>query len=74
MKVTGELLINGTSRMGKNGEFQAIEAATGKSLPVKFGGATMEDLKEASDAAWQAFPVYRETTLEKRATFLEKIA
>lgn len=74
MKITGELLINGTSRMGKNGEFQAIEAATGKSLPVKFGGATMEDLKEASDAAWRAFPVYRETTLEKRAAFLEKIA
>lgn len=74
MKITGELLINGSSRLGKEGEFQAVEAATGNYLPVKFGGATVADLHDATEAAWKAFPIYRETDLEKRASFLEKIA
>ncbi len=74
MNITGELLINGSSHMGKDGHFQAIEAATGKHLPGTFGGATVEDLAQATEAAWKAFPIYRETNLEKRAAFLEKIA
>ena len=74
MLLTGELLICGKSRMGTDGSFEAIEAATGTKLKGSFGGATLDDLDEATRLAWAAFPIYRETGLEQRATFLEKIA
>ena len=74
MKLTGNLLIGGTSRHGRNGSFEAVEAATGEFLPTSFGGASIEDLREATKLSWEAFPIYRETSLEKRAEFLEKIA
>lgn len=74
MKLTGNLLIGGTSRHGRNGSFEAVEAATGEFLPTSFGGASIEDLREATKLSWEAFPIYRETSLEKRAEFLEEIA
>ena len=74
MKLTGNLLIGGTRRHGTNGSFEAVEAATGEFLPTSFGGASIEDLCEATKLSWEAFPIFRETSLEKRAEFLEKIA
>jgi NADP-dependent aldehyde dehydrogenase len=39
-----------------------------------FGGASQQHLDAACALAWQAFDIYRETTLESRAQFLERIA
>jgi NADP-dependent aldehyde dehydrogenase len=74
MSMTGDLLIAGTSRRGQSGQVFGVEAATGGTLPVSFGGATLGDLDEAARLAWEAFPIYRETTLDQRASFLEAIA
>lgn len=72
--LNGDLLIGGQARRGRGGSFYGIEAATGQNLPVEFAGATVDDVKEASALAWKAFETYRETGLEERAQFLERIA
>ncbi|EJC83658.1 NAD-dependent aldehyde dehydrogenase [Rhizobium leguminosarum bv. trifolii WSM2297] len=74
MTITGSLLIAGAEKRGSKGEFFGIEAATGKPLPVSFGGASAADVEEAARIAWEAFDVYREIDLEPRAAFLEAIA
>ncbi len=74
MTIKGSLLVAGTEKRGSNGEFYGIEAATGKSLPISFGGASQDDVEAAAAQAWEAFASYRETDLESRAAFLETIA
>ncbi|MDM9646749.1 aldehyde dehydrogenase (NADP(+)) [Rhizobium sp. S163] len=74
MTINGSLLIAGTEKRGRNGEFFGVEAVTGAALPVSFGGASHDDVEEATQLAWQAFDIYRETGLETRAGFLEAIA
>ncbi|MGO8609214.1 aldehyde dehydrogenase family protein, partial [Rhizobium johnstonii] len=39
-----------------------------------FAGATKEQVEAATSLAWDAFPVYKETSLDARARFLEAIA
>ncbi|MFP5078071.1 aldehyde dehydrogenase (NADP(+)) [Rhizobium sp. YIM 134829] len=72
--LTGDLLIGGRAVRGTNGEIYGLNAATGERLPTSFGGASEADLDQAAALAWDAFPLYRETALEARAAFLEKIA
>ncbi|MGO4441315.1 aldehyde dehydrogenase (NADP(+)) [Rhizobium sp. RAF56] len=74
MTITGDQFIGGRSVSGAGKEFFAIEAATGNALEPAFHGGTGDDVEKAAAFAWEAFPVYRETTLEKRAEFLETIA
>ncbi len=74
MTMNGNLLIAGSERRGSNGNFHGIAAATGEPLPVSFGGATSEDVEYAASQAWDAFSVYRETELDRRAEFLDTIA
>jgi len=74
MTINGSLLIAGTERRGRNGEFFGVEAATGSALPISFGGASRADVEEATKLAWQAFDIYREADLQTRAAFLEAIA
>jgi NADP-dependent aldehyde dehydrogenase len=74
MTITGEQFIGGRSVSGAGKEFHGIEAATGKAIEPAFYGGTRDDVGKAASFAWEAFPVYRETTLEKRAEFLETIA
>lgn len=74
MNVSGALLIGGQAIRGTNDSFKAINPATGEKLEPAFGGATHENLEQACALAWQAFDSYRETSLEARARFLEKIA
>lgn len=73
MEITGELLIGGKAKRGISGAFYAQNAASGEKLQPAFGGATKNDLEEATFLAWAAFPLYRETGLEARASFLEEI-
>jgi NADP-dependent aldehyde dehydrogenase len=74
MTISGTLLLGGKETRGSNGEFFAIEAATGKPLEGSFGGATKADVEAATKLAWEAFNIYRETSLSDRAAFLEAIA
>ncbi|SMG53505.1 aldehyde dehydrogenase (NADP(+)) [Paraburkholderia susongensis] len=74
MQITGNLLIGQQSVFGSNGEIKAVNAATGATIEPVFGGATLADLDRACALAWTAFDIYRETSPEVRATFLETIA
>ena len=74
MNISGELLIGRQSVRGTHGEIRAVDPATGETLGPAFGGATPQQLEQACALAAQAFDVYRETSLEQRAAFLEKIA
>lgn len=74
MPIKGEMLIGGESFRGRGKPFFAIHQATGETLGDAFHGATPADVEKALALAWEAFRSYRETTLEKRAAFLECIA
>ena len=74
MRLTGELLIGGESRMGTNGEIRGVDPATGQTLEPAFGGATRADVDQAAALAAEAFGPYRSLPYETRATFLEAIA
>ncbi|MDM9629311.1 aldehyde dehydrogenase (NADP(+)) [Rhizobium sp. S152] len=74
MTISGDLLIGGVAVRGTAKEFKGVNAATGGSLEPGFAGATTDDVAKAAALAWEAFPVYRETSLEQRAAFLEAIA
>ena len=72
--LTGHLLIGAGSAAGKESLFKGIEAATGKEMEPAYGGANAAEIEQACALAAAAFDVYRETSLEARAKFLEKIA
>ncbi len=74
MQLTGNLLIGQQSVHGSNGSIKAVNASTGAAIEPAFGGATLADLDRACALAWAVFDVYRETTPEARARFLETIA
>lgn len=74
MQMSGTLLIGQRAVRGSQGEIKAVNPATGAQLEPAFGGATLAQLNEACALAADAFDVYRETTLEARAAFLEAIA
>jgi 2,5-dioxopentanoate dehydrogenase len=74
MMISGNLLIGGNARHGNNGAFFGLDAATGEPLEGSFGGATIADLEDAAALAWQAFGIYRQTSLHLRSRFLSKIA
>jgi len=74
MHLSGELLIGSRAVRGNNGEIRAVNPASGASMAPSFGGATPAQLEQACALAWQAFDAYRQTTLERRAAFLEAIA
>ncbi|MBB3644365.1 NADP-dependent aldehyde dehydrogenase [Rhizobium sp. BK619] len=70
----GDLLIGGARMRGAAATFSAINPANGSSMEPSFAGATTEQVEQAASLAWDAFPVYKETSLEDRARFLEAIA
>jgi len=54
--------------------FQSFVPAKNEYLPEKFTQATQEEFDAAIALAEKAFPVYRETSYEQRAKFLDAIA
>ncbi|CAG9270300.1 aldehyde dehydrogenase (NADP(+)) [Paraburkholderia caribensis] len=74
MNIAGNLLIGHSMVRGNQGVSYAIDAATGEQMEPAFGGASQQHLDAACALAWQAFDIYRETSLESRAQFLERIA
>ncbi|WP_334045340.1 aldehyde dehydrogenase (NADP(+)) [Burkholderia cepacia] len=73
MQLTGQLLIGQSAVAGQNGTLHALAAATGERLEPAFGGASLHDLETACALADDAFDIYRETSLEARAAFLDAI-
>ncbi|MBB3258998.1 NADP-dependent aldehyde dehydrogenase [Paraburkholderia bannensis] len=71
--IAGQSLIGAASMNGENGVFKGVNARTGEALEPAFGGASASDLARACALAEAAFDLYRETSLEARAVFLETI-
>ncbi len=74
MTITGEMLIGAEIHRGSEGEFRAVDPATGEALEPAFGGGGTAEVERACALAWAAFDAFRETGLEQRATFLETVA
>ena len=73
MPVSGQLFI-GARRVRAQRSFRATDPATGEFLEPAIGSATPGDVNAACELAWQAFHVYRQTSREDRAAFLNAIA
>ena len=73
MLIDGSILI-GRRSVRRDQSFQAIEAATGKSLGQAFGEASAEDVAEACALADTAFTAFSNLPPEARASFLEALA
>ena len=74
MALTGDIVIGSERLSGRAASFRAIDPATGESLEPAFAFAEAADVERACGLAAEAFDVYRETTLDARAAFLESIA
>lgn len=74
MTILGVQLIGSRDVAGTGPEFHAVNPATGEALPVRWKGASPQQIDQAVRLALEAFPTYRETSLEQRARFLEAVA
>jgi alpha-ketoglutaric semialdehyde dehydrogenase len=72
--LTGHMLIGAGATSGRESSLRGINPATGQELEPAYGGAGAADLERACALAEAAFDPYRESGLEDRARFLEKIA
>jgi NADP-dependent aldehyde dehydrogenase len=72
--INGEMFIGATALRGTAGVVRGTNPATGAVLEPAFGLANAADVDRACALAWSAFDTYRETALEQRAAFLERIA
>lgn len=72
--LTGEMLIGARRVRGTHSAIHAINPATGEELEPVFGGGCKAEVEQACALADAAFDIYRETTPEARAVFLETIA
>ena len=74
MSITGEMLIGASAARGAQGDIHGINPSTGETLQPAFGGGGAEEVERACALAAKAFDIYRETSQEQRATFLEAAA
>lgn len=74
MQITGEMFIGGTRQRGSTGGMRATNPATGEAFEPLFAGGGATEVERACALAAEAFPAFRETSLEARAAFLEAIA
>ena len=74
MTLTGKMLIGQQLICGNRDAIRAINPATNAALEPAYLGGDGEHVAQACALAWTAFDLYRETSLEARATFLESIA
>lgn len=73
MTITGENLIGGNAERGLAERFNALDAASGLVLEPSFAGADLDALDRACQGAEASFDIFRETSLDLRASFLESI-
>jgi NADP-dependent aldehyde dehydrogenase len=74
MTLTGHMLIGQHSVAGNRAAIHGINPATDEALQPAYAGGSAEHVEQACALAWAAFDVYRETTLNVRAEFIESIA
>ena len=74
LNITGQNFIAG-QRLHSGDKFVvSYDATTGEALPYQFAQATIAEIDKAAQAATLAYPIFRQTTPEERAVFLETIA
>jgi NADP-dependent aldehyde dehydrogenase len=73
MTLTGDLFI-GRARRASRETFRAVDPRTAQAIDPDFSAAGDVHVTAACDLAEQAFDIFRETTPEARAAFLESIA
>ncbi len=74
MQITGNMVIGAHDVRGAAGVFRADAPQSGDKLEPEFGVATAADVKLACELAEAASEVYRNTSPQARAQFLEAIA
>jgi NADP-dependent aldehyde dehydrogenase len=74
MQIKGEMVIGASAVFGSHGVAHAIDPSRHAQIEPPFGQCGQEDVDRACALAEAAFDTYRETTLEQRAAFLERIA
>ena len=72
--LTGKHLISGQWRGDIDPGFASQDPARGEANPWTFAQANDDQVRQACDAAQQAFRQYRQTSAEQRADFLDAIA
>ena len=73
-QLTGQMIIAGSPVSGTGAEIRGFDPAAGQPLEPAYRHGDSADVEAAAAAAAAAFPVYRATTSEQRAQFLEAIA
>ena len=74
MSIEGKMVIGQQIVKGNKSAIYAINPATGEQLEPAFLGGSAPEVEKACSLAEAAFDIYRETSLEARASFLEEIA
>ncbi|MFZ6773519.1 aldehyde dehydrogenase (NADP(+)) [Undibacterium sp. SXout7W] len=74
MQIHGDMLIGKSAVQGTGLSFFAIDPSTGEEFAPTFNSGTTENAEAACALAEQAFDIFRETSSEARAVFLETIA
>jgi NADP-dependent aldehyde dehydrogenase len=74
LSLTGSMLIGAADVRGSAGEVRGVDPATGQALDPVYGLGDESDVDRAASLAWQAFPVYRSTSLAARSAFLSTVA
>lgn len=72
--LTGQMIIAGAAVRGSGKPINAFNPATGETLEPAYHYGDSSNVDAACAAAAEAFPIYRATTAEQRAQFLEAIA
>jgi len=72
--ITGNMLIGAQAVAGAGAAVYGIDPSQGKQIEPAFHGGSQADVERACALAAAALDVFRETTLEQRATFLEAVA
>ena len=57
MHITGDLLIGAQRVSGRERTFRAVNPANGELLEPTFAFAGPDDVGQACDLAWEAFPI-----------------
>jgi alpha-ketoglutaric semialdehyde dehydrogenase len=74
LALTGSMLIGAADVRGSAGEVRGVNPATGEQLEPSYGLGDAADVDRAVSLAWQAFPVFRATSLQARSAFLSTVA
>ncbi|APU16544.1 aldehyde dehydrogenase (NADP(+)) [Actinoalloteichus fjordicus] len=72
--VSGAMLIGAQDVHGEHGEVRGVDPRTGESLEPAYGLGGTAEVERATRLAQEAFGVYRQTSPEARAAFLDSAA